>query len=108
MLEWTGGGHYISPPMRYTDSESRAMTTIDTIHDLSRILREHPEWREELRRTLLTEEVLALPQRLAEYAEKADRSLEAAERRLEAVDRRSTVGWSLSTAGWTPLKRRWP
>ena len=64
------------------------MTTIDTIHDLSRILREHPEWREELRRTLLTEEVLALPQRLAEYAEKADRSLEAAERRLEAVEGR--------------------
>ena len=64
------------------------MTTIDTIHDLSRILREHPEWREELRRTLLTEEVLALPQRLAEYAEKADRSLEAANRRLEAVEGR--------------------
>ena len=62
------------------------MTTINTIHDLSRILREHPEWREDLRRTLLTEEVLALPQRLAEYAEKADRSLEAAERRLEAVE----------------------
>ena len=64
------------------------MTTIDTIHDLSRILREHPEWREELRRTLLTEELLALPQRLAEYAEKADRSLEAADRRLEAVEGR--------------------
>ena len=61
---------------------------INTIHDLSRILHEHPEWREELRRTLLTEEVLALPQRLAEYAEKADRSLEAAERRLEAVEGR--------------------
>ncbi len=67
------------------------MTTINTIHDLSRILREHPEWREELRRTLLTEEILALPQRLAEYSEKADRSLEAAERRLEAVDRRLEV-----------------
>ena len=64
------------------------MTTINTIHDLSRILHEHPEWREELRRTLLTEEVLALPQRLAEYAEKADRSLEAANRRLEAVEGR--------------------
>ena len=64
------------------------MTMINTIHDLSRILHEHPEWREELRRTLLTEEVLALPQRLAEYAEKADRSLEAAERRLEAVEGR--------------------
>ena len=74
--------------MRYTDSESCAMTMINTIHDLSRILHEHPEWREELRRTLLTEEVLALPQRLAEYAEKADRSLEAAERRLEAVEGR--------------------
>ena len=53
------------------------MTTIDTIHDLSRILREHPEWREELRRTLLTEELLALPQRLAEYAEATARRLDA-------------------------------
>ena len=53
------------------------MTMIDTIHDLSRILREHPEWREELRRTLLTEELLALPQRLAEYAEATARRLDA-------------------------------
>ena len=85
------------------------MTTINTIHDLSRILREHPEWREELRRTLLTEELLALPQRLTEYAQATDRRLDAltesvaslvehakvvdrwlesVDRRLESVDRR--------------------
>ena len=64
------------------------MTTINTIHDLGRILREHPEWREELRRMLLPEEVLALPQRLAEYAESTDRRFEIVERRLESVERR--------------------
>ncbi len=64
------------------------MTTINTIHDLGRILREHPEWREELRRMLLPEEVLTLPQRLAEYAESTDRRFEIVERRLESVERR--------------------
>lgn len=37
---------------------------------------------------LLPEEVLALPQRLAEYAESTDRRFEIVERRLESVDRR--------------------
>ena len=37
------------------------MTTINTIQDLHRILRENPEWRDELRRTLLTEDLLNLP-----------------------------------------------
>ncbi|MEJ5365617.1 MAG: hypothetical protein WHS86_10970 [Desulfosoma sp.] len=34
---------------------------IDTIHDLIRILKDQPEWKEELRRLILTEELLALP-----------------------------------------------
>lgn len=53
------------------------MTTINSIHDLHRILVDHPEWRDELRRILLTEELLALPQRFAEYAESTDEKLDA-------------------------------
>ncbi len=34
---------------------------IETIQDLIRILRDQPEWKEELRRLILTEEILALP-----------------------------------------------
>ena len=64
------------------------MTMIDSIHDLSRILREHPEWREDLRRTLLTEELLALPQRLAEYSDATDRRLDALTKHAESIDRR--------------------
>ena len=53
------------------------MTTINTIHDLHRILVEHPEWRDELRRILLTKELLELPQRFAEYAKSTDEKLDA-------------------------------
>ncbi|MXY19988.1 MAG: hypothetical protein F4Y49_01480 [Dehalococcoidia bacterium] len=53
------------------------MTTINTIHDLHRILVDHPEWRDELRRILLTEELLALPQRFAEYTKVTDGKLDA-------------------------------
>ena len=53
------------------------MTTINTMHDLHRILVEHPEWRSELRQVLLTDELLALPQRFAEYAENTDRKFDA-------------------------------
>lgn len=55
------------------------MTTINDIHDLHRILVEHPEWRSELRNILLTEELLALPQRFAEYSEVTDRRLDRIE-----------------------------
>lgn len=37
------------------------MSTIKDFHDLIRILEEHPEWRAELRRLLLTEDLLELP-----------------------------------------------
>ena len=62
------------------------MTTIDTIQDLSRVLRERPEWREELRRTLLTEELLELPQRFAEYTAKNDERMGTMEARMDALE----------------------
>ncbi len=55
------------------------MTTanaINTIEDLTRILRERPEWRDEIRKLVLTDELLTLPQRFSEYAASTDRRLD--------------------------------
>lgn len=39
--------------------------TVEDFHDLVRILEERPEWRGELRRLVLTDELLALPEQVA-------------------------------------------
>lgn len=48
------------------------MTTINTIHDLHRILLDHPEWQSELRNILLTEELLALPKIVDQLTKNVD------------------------------------
>jgi len=40
------------------------MTTINDIHDLALILEEHPEWRAEIRRLVLTDDLLEMPVRM--------------------------------------------
>lgn len=40
--------------------------TVEEFRDLVRLLEERPEWREELRRLVLTPELLALPEQIAE------------------------------------------
>ena len=64
------------------------MTTINTIQDLNRVLRENPEWRDEVRRTLLTQELLELPQRFAEYAANTEARLDSMDARLDSMDAR--------------------
>ena len=61
------------------------MTTINTMQDLTRLLRENPEWRDEIRRELLTEELLELPQRFAEYARVTDLRLDVIERKVDTL-----------------------
>ncbi|MGB9758204.1 MAG: hypothetical protein ACPLZE_07110 [Candidatus Bipolaricaulaceae bacterium] len=51
--------------------------TVKDFHDLVRILEEHPEWRAELRRLLLSEELLRLPELVERLGERIER-LEAA------------------------------
>ena len=48
------------------------MATISNIQDISRALRENPEWREEIRRTLLSAELLALPETHAALTARVD------------------------------------
>ena len=43
--------------------------TVEDFHDLVRILEEKPEWRAALRRQVLTDELLALPERVATLTE---------------------------------------
>ena len=61
------------------------MTTINTIEDFTRVLRENPEWRDEIRRLLLTEELLELPQRFAEYAKVTDLRLGSLEQKVDTL-----------------------
>lgn len=58
--------------------------TIQEYLDLVRLLAEHPEWRAELRRLLLSDEVLALPEIVRSLAEAQQRT-EARLERLEEV-----------------------
>ncbi len=58
--------------------------TVRQFFDLVVALEEHPEWREELRRLLLTEDVLTLPQAVRELTEAHKRAEERLSR-LEAV-----------------------
>lgn len=61
------------------------MTTINSMQDFSRLLREHPDWRDEVRRLLLTDELLELPKRFAEYTEVTDKRLDTIDNRLDAL-----------------------
>ena len=54
------------------------MTTINDINDLARILREQPEWVDTLRSLLLTQELLEMPDRLADLV----KVVEAMDQRL--------------------------
>ncbi|RMG53484.1 MAG: hypothetical protein D6723_07010, partial [Acidobacteria bacterium] len=55
--------------------------------DLLRLLTEHPEWRSELRRLLLTEELLALPETVRELVRIQKRTEERVEALAEAQRR---------------------
>ena len=61
------------------------MTTINTMQDLTRLLRENPEWRDEVRQLLLTQELLELPQRFAEYTKVTDKRLDSIEHKLDTL-----------------------
>lgn len=60
-------------------------TALDTTEDLLRAARENVEFREAFRREILTEELLELPQRFAEYSSATDRKIEALTERVDAL-----------------------
>ena len=64
------------------------MTTINTIEDLARILREQPTWAEALRALLLTQELLDLPGRFDRFVEAQREASEAQQETNRLTDRR--------------------
>ena len=60
--------------------------TVHEFHDLIRLVEERPEWRAELRRLVLTDELLAVPEQLAELRAQTERqfqTLAAAQQRTD-------------------------
>lgn len=55
------------------------MTTVNDIADVLRIIREQPEWADALRGALLSQELLELPQRLADFMATAEKRFAALE-----------------------------
>ncbi len=55
------------------------MVIIHTSDDLLRVLRENPEWRAEVRREILTEELLSLPARFDRFVAKTEQFIEKTE-----------------------------
>ncbi len=60
--------------------------TIHTIQDLIRILEESPEWKEQVRRQILTDELLNLPVTLAAFVDAANKRFDAIEARLDRLE----------------------
>ena len=60
---------------------------IATVEDMVRVLDEHPQWLEALRARLLTRELLALPQILADFITVTDRRFAEVDRRFDELER---------------------
>ena len=72
------------------------MTTINTIDDLIKIIREQPEAREAVRREILTEELLALPQEIAAMARIGRSTAETQEEHTRAIGELTTTVRSIA------------
>ena len=62
------------------------MTTINDIADIARILREQPEWKDTIRGILLGQELLELPERLAEFVQITNRNFQLVYERLDRLE----------------------
>jgi hypothetical protein len=86
-----------------------SIADIRDFHDIIRLLEEHPEWRADLRRVLLTDELLELPRHLAQLAAQM-RELVEAQRRTETqlamlTDSVRRMGDDLGTVKGRELER---
>ena len=62
------------------------MTTINDINDLARILREKPEWVSTLRNLLLSQELLDLPEKFAQFVQTTNDNFQLVNRRLDRLE----------------------
>jgi hypothetical protein len=59
--------------------------TVDEFHDLIRLVEAHPEWRAELRRLVLTDELLALPEQMGTLTREVATLATTQQRRAEQM-----------------------
>jgi hypothetical protein len=71
--------------------------TVQEFRDLIQILEQHPEWRAELRRLVLTEELLTLPQIVRELVEAQHRTEQRVEQLIQQVERLGEVQLRMGT-----------
>jgi hypothetical protein len=74
--------------------------TVQDLHDLITLVTQHPEWRVELRRLVLTEELLALPQIVHDLSEAQQRTEQQIAQLVEAQQRTEQQIAQLVEAQW--------
>ena len=62
------------------------MTSINDISDLAQVLQDNPQWREIIRAILLGDELLHLPNQMAEFVQAVNRSFQLVNERLERLE----------------------
>ena len=62
------------------------MTTINDIEDFVRVLQEHPDWLATVRALVLGEELMRLPEQLAQFIAATDRNFQLVNQRLERLE----------------------
>jgi hypothetical protein len=72
--------------------------TVRDFRDLVELLEQHPEWRAELRRLVLTEELLALPQLVRELVDAQQHTAQRLERTEQRLERLETTVQALADA----------
>ena len=83
------------------------MTTINNVADLVRILKEQPEWADTIRGILLSEELLNLPARFAEFVQLTQESHRIINERLTQIDTRvGRLETGQAETNWKPAKPR--
>jgi hypothetical protein len=61
---------------------------ISNFADLMQALREHPEWLEELRRMILTQELLELPKKFEEFRHRVEERVDVLEKQVQEVKKK--------------------
>jgi len=80
---------------------------ISNFADLIQALKENPEWLEELRRMILTQELLELPKKFENFRHRVEERFDAIEKRFDAIEKEvQEVKKKLDKDVW-PLKGMW-
>ena len=61
--------------------------TVEDFHDLVRLLEERPEWRAQMRRLVLSDEYLAVPEQIAEFRRDAEQRFREVDEQIAEVRR---------------------